>query len=507
MVLARIRLYEAPAEARELFAQVVEEAGDDRQTLAVAHEGVAACSIWMFERFDEVLQHTEVALALATEIGDDALVGDVLLARLSAETLLGRATAAATAERALAFQDSTSDRRVMDQPLISLAEYWTWIDSHARARDALASLMEGAHDLGDENARPWLLFLRGQVERELGNLGTALDLTHEGQEAADQSGQPLFVGLCCALESLVHAQLGGPEQARQAARRVLEVDPGKFAGLIASTALGHLALTLGTPGEAVAQLEPRVAFVRNEGIVEPGATRFVVDEIEALIELGRRDEAVELLDWYQGNATRLERTSALANCLRCRGLLAAQAGTIDEALSAYEGALALHARVELPLDRGRTLLALGAVQRRMKRRREARETLEGALALFGRIGAAVWADRARAELKRISGRAATPGALTPAEERVAALVAEGKTNKEVGAALFLSTAPSRVICHASSASSGSAPSGAAARPRCVSNTGSRRSKHGGVARFTRTRAPEPRSRWSEGPPGAEEEEQ
>ncbi len=46
--------------------------------------------------------------------------------------------------------------------------------------------------------------------------------------------------------------------------------------------------------------------------------------------------------------------------------------------------------------------------------------------------------RTRGELKRISGRAATPGALTPAEERVATLVAEGKTNKEVAAALFLS---------------------------------------------------------------------
>ena len=56
----------------------------------------------------------------------------------------------------------------------------------------------------------------------------------------------------------------------------------------------------------------------------------------------------------------------------------------------------------------------------------------------GALGAALWAERARAELKRISGRAATPGALTPAEERVAALVAEGKTNREVAAALFLS---------------------------------------------------------------------
>ena len=58
--------------------------------------------------------------------------------------------------------------------------------------------------------------------------------------------------------------------------------------------------------------------------------------------------------------------------------------------------------------------------------------------MFEGIGAALWAERARAELARISGRAATPGALTPAEERVAALVAEGKTNREVAAALFRS---------------------------------------------------------------------
>jgi DNA-binding NarL/FixJ family response regulator len=83
-------------------------------------------------------------------------------------------------------------------------------------------------------------------------------------------------------------------------------------------------------------------------------------------------------------------------------------------------------------------MALGTTQRRMKRRRQARATLEDALAIFERIGAALWAQRASDELKRISGRAATPGALTPAEERVAALVAEGKTNREVAAALFLS---------------------------------------------------------------------
>ena len=437
VVLARIRLYEAPEEARELFVRVIDEAGDDRHTLAIAHEGVAACSFWMFERFDEVLRHANIALTLAGEIGDKTLAADAILLRLAAETLLGRSTAKATALQALALQDSAAELRVLDQPLLSLAWRWTWTDSHAQAHDALVDLMHRAHDLGDENARPWLLFLLGETKRVVGDLASALDLARDGQEAAEQSGQPIFGWLDLALESLVLAQLGSPEPARQAAHRVFE-GPSNLARLVASWALGHLALSLGRPHETVIPLEPCAVFVRKEGIVEPAAARFISDQVEALIELGRFDEAIELLDWYEENARRLERVSALANCARCRGLLAAQARELDAAFSAYEEALAWHARVDVPLDHARTLLALGAAQRRAKRRREARATLEDALAIFERIGAVLWAERARAELKRISGRAATPGALTPAEERVAALVAEGKTNREVAAALFLS---------------------------------------------------------------------
>ena len=438
VILARIRLYEAPDEAAELFAQVVAEAEGDRETLAVAHEGFASCSFWMFERLDEGLRHSEVALALALEIGDEALAADVLITLLSAEALLGRPSAETTADRAAALQDSAADRRILDQPLVSLAEYWKWVDAHERGRAVLVDLMRHAHDLGDENAPPWLLFLLGDVERLLGNLEAALDCARAGKEAADQSGQPLFARHNLALEALVQAQLGRPKETRDAARRVLEATAENYARLVAGEALGHLALVLAAPEVAVAQLEPSLVFVRREAIAEPGACRFTIDLIEALVELGRRDDAVEILDWYEGNARRLERASALANCRRCRGLLAAQAGELGAAFADFEDALAWHDRARIPLDNGRTLLALGVAQRRAKRRREARATLEKALALFERIGAALWAERARGELRRISGRAATTGALTPAEERVAALVAEGKTNREVAAALFLS---------------------------------------------------------------------
>lgn len=56
---------------------------------------------------------------------------------------------------------------------------------------------------------------------------------------------------------------------------------------------------------------------------------------------------------------------------------------------------------------------------------------------FASLGAELWEEKAAAELAGIGGRRAAGGELTPAEERVAALVADGRANKEVAAALFL----------------------------------------------------------------------
>jgi DNA-binding CsgD family transcriptional regulator len=441
MRLARVRSYQAQDEATSFFLEAIAEAGDDTETLAAAHEGVAACLFRQRERLDEAVEHADLAARLALELGDDALAAEALGSKLLPETLLGRTTAQETLGRALALQDAASDRRVLGQPLWMASVYWWWTDSLERARDANRDALRRARDLGDESSAPYVLLLTAMIEAILGELDAARRSALEGQELARQSGQRMPLAYNLAIEGLVEAQRGQPGAARSAAARALELVPetaGRPAELVARSGLGHLALALEDPAAADDALRPIVEFARIQGFGEPGALRFVVDQIEALIQLGRRDDAIELLGWYEEDSRRLERASALANVMRCRGLLLAQAGELDAAFAAYEEALDWHAKVELPLDHGRTLLALGVALRRAKHRREARETLEGALAIFERIGAALWAERARGELKRISGRAATPGALTPAEERVAVLVCEGKTNREVAAALFLS---------------------------------------------------------------------
>ena len=253
-----------------------------------------------------------------------------------------------------------------------------------------------------------------------------------------QSGQPMFVDLSLALECLVQAQRGCVEEAREAGERMSAGEEDPPARLMSWAGLGHLELSLGRADHVPVSLEPGVSFVRRERILEPGATRFVVDHVEALIELTRADEAVELLGWYEGNAQLLGRSSALANCARCRDCLPRRKGAWKRRSPPSRA----HSSYTLPSRCPST--AAGRCSRSAPRSgarsggaRRARRSSRPSI-VFERIGARLWSERARDELKRISGRAATPGALTPAEERVAALVAEGKTNREVAAALFLS---------------------------------------------------------------------
>ena len=80
----------------------------------------------------------------------------------------------------------------------------------------------------------------------------------------------------------------------------------------------------------------------------------------------------------------------------------------------------------------------GGVQRRARQKLAARQTLEQALEIFERLGARLWAEATRAELRQISGRPTRSGALTAMEESVAELVAAGHSNVEVARLLFIS---------------------------------------------------------------------
>jgi DNA-binding NarL/FixJ family response regulator len=169
---------------------------------------------------------------------------------------------------------------------------------------------------------------------------------------------------------------------------------------------------------------------------EPGVVRFLPDAIEVLVALGAADAARSLLSRLEAQGQSHRRSWALAAAARCRAQLAAVDGDFDGARAACEQALDEHARLAMPFELGRTLLVKGMIERRAKQKSAARQTLSQALEIFDHLGAPLWAGKARQELSKIAARSPADG-LTETERSVAALVAQGRTNREIASAMFV----------------------------------------------------------------------
>jgi DNA-binding CsgD family transcriptional regulator len=165
---------------------------------------------------------------------------------------------------------------------------------------------------------------------------------------------------------------------------------------------------------------------------------YIPDAVEAMIALGRHNEAEPLIARLENHGRRLDRPWMLAAGARCRSMALAAVGDVEGAERLARQALAEHDRVPMRFERARTLLWLGQLQRRQRQKEIATTTLREALAAFEDMGSALWADRARSELGRTNVTPTRDLALTPGEQRVAELAASGMTNRDVAAALFIS---------------------------------------------------------------------
>jgi DNA-binding CsgD family transcriptional regulator len=203
-------------------------------------------------------------------------------------------------------------------------------------------------------------------------------------------------------------------------------------------ALGFLELSLEDFESAARRLGPMAAGAASMGVNEPICIPFAADAAEALIAIGRTEQAMAIVDQLEHNGRRLDRAWALATGARCRALLLAAGGRMEEAIETGARAMAEHQRLAMPLERARTLLVIGQLQRRLGKRKAARMVLEEAKQVFAGAGASLWAKKAQAALLRLGTQPGVTDQLTPTEQRVGQLAATGMTNREVAAALFVS---------------------------------------------------------------------
>ena len=165
---------------------------------------------------------------------------------------------------------------------------------------------------------------------------------------------------------------------------------------------------------------------------------FLPDAAEAMVALGRLDEADNVITLLETHGRRLDRAWMLATGARCRAMLLAANGSLDEALAKTEEAMAEHERLPMPFERRRSQLLLGQLQRRRRAKDAAGRTLREALEAFEAMGATLWAQRVRAELARTNAGRSAESPLTPSEQRVAELAASGLRNRDIAAQLFIS---------------------------------------------------------------------
>jgi DNA-binding CsgD family transcriptional regulator len=417
-----------------LLEEALHEANSRPALQALIHVRLAWASRFKMG-FDAAAVHAQAALDLADELEDDALRVRALAMLTFLGCAVGDPEAPAHAAKAHDLATAVGDPELLKDAIASRLSLLS-VGSDVTGERALLECVYREWCERDELWAADALSRLAWVELWGGRWQLAADYADRAHQIHLQYG--LEVPWVHLSPAAVAAHRGQLDVARAHSERALQLGEEQF-GLHTPVHLGILgivALQAGDLGTAVERFSEAAAVTGSLGWREASHRWWVADYVEALLELDRVDDAQGILDAWDADAARLGRRRMLAHATRCRGLVAAARGAVEDAASLLERAVAQHEEAEDLFGQSRALLALGAVRRRQRQKRDARDAISAALAGFEQLGASTWIDKARAELGRIGGRQRAEG-LTAAERRVAALVAEGHTNREVAAALFL----------------------------------------------------------------------
>jgi DNA-binding CsgD family transcriptional regulator len=335
-------------------------------------------------------------------------------------------------------RDLARTEELDDPELLARTGGIVWgLGDHALGRRLRARAVARARSLGAAGTLAWTLEYLVSDEIARGRYASAEAYADEGRRLALEARRPNSA--CLHLGSLAEiAALRGREQdARRLAEDTLAEATERRLGkavIAARRAIGTLALATGQAEQALEQYAA-LAESGYRGTALPTTP----DLVEAAVRAGRAERSQEPLSRYLAwaEAVRSSELGALAE--RSRALLASG----EDANRRFQEALRQHARTDSPFEHARTELLYGEYLRRERRRVEARPHLRTALETFEMLGAPIWAERARREL-RATGETArkrnrsTLDQLTPQELHVVRVISQGLTNREAAAQLFIS---------------------------------------------------------------------
>jgi DNA-binding CsgD family transcriptional regulator len=322
--------------------------------------------------------------------------------------------------------------------------YRTYLERYDEARSSIERVLRSSRATGDVWAEVSVTNVLALVDLWQGRFPAARAAAARSLAMAESFAAPSATAASLSILAWLAAVEGREAEAREHAARADDLAQRgvgfRHVQARLQAILGLLELGLARPLLAIERLRPVAELAERHGIREPSVLPYAPDLIEAYARAGEHRAAISELTKLAELAGAVDRRWALAAVARLHGLL----GPDDDLDEHFGAALELHEQAAgSAFERARTELLYGERLRRARRRVESREHLRSAIELFDGLGAAPWSEQARREL-RASGESiprrdpTAPEKLTPQELQVALQVAEGKTNRDVAAALFLS---------------------------------------------------------------------
>lgn len=441
MLTGAIRAYDDDLVAAvDAMTLAVDEAAGDAvlQTICTMRLGVA---LHMLGRWPESITFARAAVELSEEAGLSGLRSQALSIWVVASFVHGLGLDRESLRTALELEDPDDDATTWFRASAVEAMLLAWTGELDAARTKMCAVQKAMHDGGTELDIIWAANHLSMIDVWLGRYADARASSVEALQRANQVGGRQLLVTAWNVEAEAAARSGRQDDARSAAGASIATAAETGAAHLTKlprAALGFLEVSLGDYPAAVAALQPLLDTFDPAHGTEIATGGHLPDAVEALVGIGRVDEAERIVAALEENGARLDRAWMRAVGARGRALLRARAKDLDGALAAVEEAIRHHDGMEMPFELARTQLLLGQVLRRRRTRTAAAEVLTTALGTFENLGSPLWADRARAELMRTKLVAGDGRALSETERRTAELAAAGRSNREISAELFVS---------------------------------------------------------------------
>lgn len=392
--------------------------------------------------YEAAVRHSGRALAEAEAASQPVLISQALASWVYVSFHCGLGYDEAAMVRALDLEGHDGDVPIPFQAsaIDALSMAWTGrLEESAAAWDALGTRLVRR---GGEIEMLFVNYNSVLVNVWLGRYAEARQFAEDTFQRVEEIGGAAMRGIGLAVRGWVAVHTGQEQEARADLSEAVEsaARSGTSAWWLdlALTGLARVEVSVGRHEGALNVLAPLLAVVDAVPNTEICTMEYLADAIEAMVVGGRLEEADVLIERLERTGRELGRGWAMLVAARGRGMWLAATGDVEEALRLVAYAADEHRALRMPLEHARTQLLLGQLHRRLRQKQAAAAALNQAALIFNQLDNPLWAARVHAEQARVNVRPGHGGDLTPTEQRVAELAADGLSNREIAAAVYIS---------------------------------------------------------------------